>query len=257
MVRYAWSAWLAAPALALSGWAHGAGSALRLCVDARPHPPYVLLDREGTSQVLVRMAAARAGLRVEYYHAPVARCAEEIRLNLAQGYPAAGFSPRASTFCTFPMDGDVPDPKRATGLLRLTLYRRAGEPADWDGKRLANVNGKVLSSRGAVMMRERLRALGLETDDGAADLETNFAKLLVRRGDVALGYENDGQKLLARAPFAGKIEALPVAFAQAYHYLCLSHQFHDANPAQAAALWSAIARTAASAEYRAAIKDIK
>ncbi|MBA5637658.1 hypothetical protein H3H37_11390 [Duganella sp. LX20W] len=250
------SAWLAA-ALASSGWAQGAETALRLCVDARPHPPYVLLDREGTAQILVRMAAARAGMQVEYYHAPAARCAEEIRLNLAQGYPATGFSPRAKAFCTFPMEGDDPDPKRATGLLRLMLYRRAGDPADWDGKRLSNVSGKVLSSRGAVLMRERLQALGLETDDGAADLETNFAKLLARRGDVALGYENDGQQLLARAPFAGKIEALPVAFANEYHYLCLSHQFRDANPAQATALWNAIARTAGSAEYRAAIRGIK
>lgn len=244
-------------ALAAGGWAHGAEIPLRLCVDARPHPPYILLDREGTVQILVRMAAVRAGLQVEYYHAPAARCAEEIRLNLAQGYPAAAYTPKASALCAFPMDGDGPDPKRATGQVRLTLYRRTGEAADWDGKRLAHTNARVLSLQGVVLMRERLREFGIAMDDGGTDLATNFAKLLARRGDLALGYDNDGQALMARAPFAGKIEALPVPFAQEYHYLCLSRQFSDANPERAAALWNAIPKVAASAEYRAAIKAIK
>ncbi len=257
MVRLAKAGWWAALVLAAAGCAHGAETPLRLCVDVRPHPPYVLLDREGTAQVLVRMAAARAGMQVEYYHAPAARCAQEVRLNLAQGYPAAGYSDRLSAICTFPMDGKDPDPQRATVVVRMALYRRLGAAADWDGKRLLHTNGRVLSSHGAVLMQERLRALGVDTDDGGADLEVNFAKLLARRGDLALGYENDGQALMARAPFAGKIEALPVLFAEERHYLCLSHQFRNANPERAAALWDAIPKVAASPEYRAAVKAIK
>lgn len=230
---------------------------LRLCVDVRPHPPYVMLEREGTAQVLVRMAAARAGLQVEYYHAPVARCAEEIKRNLAQGYPAAAYTPKLSAVCGFPMEGKEPDLQRATVVTRVVLYRRVGDAADWDGKRLSHTTAKVLISHGAVGMQERLRALGIAADDGGVDLATNFAKLLARRGDLVLGFETDGQLLLARAPFAGKIEALPVQFAQSHHFLCLSHQFLDANPALAAAMWAAIPRAAASPEYRAAIKGIK
>ncbi|MBA5637659.1 hypothetical protein H3H37_11395 [Duganella sp. LX20W] len=257
MVRIANWGWIAAWALAASGWAQDAPAPLRLCVDARPHPPYVLLEREGTAQILVRMAAARVGVQVEYHHAPVARCAEEIRRNLAQGYPAAGYAPKVADFCAFSVDNKEPDPQQATAQARLMLYRRTGELVDWDGKRLLHLNGKVLSSHGALVMRDRLRALGAETDDGAADLATNFAKLLARRDDLAIGFERDGQPLIERAPFAGKIEALPVVFSQERYYLCLSHQFRDAHPELAAALWDAIPRAAASAEYKAAIKGIK
>lgn len=257
MVRYARSGWIAAWLLAGGAWAQQGPVPLRLCVDVRPHPPYVMREREGTAQVLVRMAAARAGLQVQYYHAPVARCAEEIKRNLAQGYPAAGYTPKLSAVCGFPMEGKEPDPLRATVVTRTVLYRRVGDPADWDGRRLSHTAAKVLISHGAVVMQDRLRALGIEADDGGADLQTNFAKLLARRGDLALGFETDGQLLLARAPFAGKIEALPVQFAQSQHFLCLSHQFLDANPALAAAMWEAIPRVAASPEYRAAIKGIR
>lgn len=257
MARNAKWGWLGAWALAASGWAHGAPTALRLCVDVRPHPPFILAEREGTAQVLVRMAAARAGLQVEYYRAPAARCAEEIKLSLADGYPAAGYTPVVAARCAFTPDDKEPDPQHATALVRLSFYRRTGDRVDWDGKRLLHTQARVLISHGALVMRERLRAVGLETDDGGADLENNFAKLLARRGDVALGFESDAQPLMERAPFAGRIEALPVRFAQERYYLCLSQKFRDANPELAAALWDAIPRTVASPEYRAAIKGLR
>lgn len=240
-----------------AGCACAADTPLRLCVDARPHPPFVLAEREGTAQILVRMAAARAGVQVAYHRAPVARCAEEIRLNLADGYPAAGYTPVVAAHCAFTPDDKEPDPQSATALVRLSLYRRTGDRAEWDGKRLLHTDAKVLSAHGALVMRDRLRALGIATDDGGADLETNFAKLLARRGDVALGFESDAKPLMARAPFAGKIEALPVQFSQERYYLCLSHKFRDAHPGLAAALWDAIPRTIASPEYRTAIKGLK
>jgi hypothetical protein len=255
MVRLAWSALVAG---LLSAAAAGSMAApLHLCVDERPHPPYVLPDGAGSAQVLVRLAAARVGLAVDFHHAPLVRCIEEMRRGQAQGYPAAGFVDSAQDVCVFPTRGGRVDARYATAAAHIIAYQRVGGKANWDGQHLRGVGGKVLIARGGLMVMARLRAAGIEFDDGGRDIDANFAKLLAGRGDLALGFEGEGRVLLARAPYAGKLEALAVPFLEENYFLCLSHQFHDADPARAQALWDAIPKAAASAEYQAAIKGIK
>ena len=228
-------------ALALAGRATAAPTLL-LCSDSHPHPPLMQLDGQGTAQVLVRNAAQKVGLQVVFRTAPVVRCLAELRHNLNQGYPVAAYSAELDGLCAFPLRDNQPDPQRATALLRAFLYRRSGDKVDWDGQHLTGPQQRVLTQRSQMKVAERLRQLGIGYDNGVDEVGANFAKLLAGRGDVVIAYETDAQALLQTAPFAGKIEKLAVPFYTLPFYLCLSRQFHDADPARAQRLWDEIGR---------------
>ncbi|MFA9219451.1 MAG: hypothetical protein ACEQSK_20425 [Sphingomonadaceae bacterium] len=202
----------------------------------------MLLDGQGTVQVLVRNAARNVGLQVEFRTAPAYRCLEEMKRNLNQGYPVAAHSVAVSESCTFPMQNHAPDPQRATVMLRAVFYRRVGAAVGWDGKQLTGVQQPVLTQRAQLMLAERLRARGIRFDQGASDAAGNFAKLIAGRGELALAYESDAQPLLKSPPFAEKIEALPVPFLMEPFFLCLSRPFRDADPERAERLWNEIGR---------------
>ncbi len=244
-----WACWMGTAAM-------GAEAPLHICVDERAHPPYLKEDGSGTAQILLQMAAAKLGQRVEFHYAPQVRCVEELRRNQSQGYPTAGYSVTLQPVCAYPMRDGRPDPTRATATVRVMAYRRVGGAADWDGQRMRDAGAPVLVARGSPLMMDRLRALGVRVDDGGQDTAVNFAKLLAGRGELVIAPGNDGQQLLALATFAGKIEQLPAPFFVERLHLCLSRQFRDADPARAEALWTAVGQVARSAEYRAATSGL-
>ena len=126
---------------------------------------------------------------------------------------------------------------------------------DWDGSRFAGLHKPVLVAYGSVMIGDRLAALGQSSDAAGKNLEVNFAKLLAGRGDVALGWEQDGLALMAKPAFAGKVEALPRPFAEEPYYLGLSKRFCQDHPEAAAQLWAAIGRIRNAPHYLGAVKD--
>lgn len=215
---------------------------LRLCVDARPHPPSLTPDGGGTVGLLLRQAAAEAGVELELYSAPVTRCRWEIRANLADGYPSASYTPGWQALLDYPMKKGRPDPARAVLSVRVLAFQRKGGGVGWDGRRFAGLGGPVLVSYGSVMIGDRLAALRQASDAAGKDLGINFLKLLAGRGDVALGWEQDGLALMNKPEFAGKVEALPRPFAEERFYLGLAKRFCQANPEAAEKLWAAIGR---------------
>jgi polar amino acid transport system substrate-binding protein len=235
-----WSRWCLYAALLLPAPAHALK--LRLCVDARPHPPFLTPDGGGSVGALVRLAAAEAGVQLELYHAPVTRCREEIRANLADGYPSASYTPTWQTLLDYPMKKGRPDPARAVLFVRVLAYQRSGGNVGWDGKHFSRLSTPVLVSYGSVMIGDRLGAIQQPSDTTGKNLAVNFTKLAAGRGDVALGWENDGLALLDKPEFAGKVEPLAPPFAEEMFYLGLSKRFVLANPAAAEQLWAAIGR---------------
>lgn len=244
--------WLAA-ALLLSAQAHAVK--LRLCVDARPHPPYLMPDGKGTVGLLLKLAAAEAGVELETRRAPVPRCREEIRAGLADGYPSASYTPGWQPLLDYPMKQGRPDPARAVLFVRVQAFQRSGGGAGWDGKRFASPDKPVLVAYGSVLIGDRLASLRQTSDTTGKNLEVNFTKLLAGRGDVVLGWEQDGLALMATPAFAGKVEALPQPFAEEQFYLGLSKRFCQDHPEAAAQLWAAIGRIKNAPHYLGAVKD--
>lgn len=239
-------------ALLSCGPAHGL--TLRLCTDESSHLPFITPTGEGTVDRLVAEAAREVGITIELRPAPITRCREEIRANAADGFPTTPYTPSLLSFIAFPMKDGEPDPARAVSTTRAVFFRRVGSQADWDGTRLQHLKGKVLVQFGAVLMLDRLAAIGAPIDDSGKTIGANFAKLLAGRGELTVGSEYSGRALMARPEFAGKIEALPIPFTDEPYYLGLSRRFQEEHPQAVERLWEAIARIRRTAAYQAVVR---
>lgn len=225
--------------------------ALRLCVDERAHLPFITADGKGTAGELIRQAARESGIEVTFYGAPVVRCREEIRAGVADGFPTAPYTPALTSFMSFPMHGAVPDSTRAVMMARAMVFRRKGSALGWDGKQFSHLNLPVLVPFGAVLLLDRLQAMGVPHDDKGKTLDLIFAKLAAQRGDAAIGAEYSGIAHLAEPRFATQLEMLPVPFSEEPYFLGVSSSYYGTHPAAVERLWDAIGRIGKSAAYRA------
>ncbi len=227
---------------------------LRICSDELPHIPYLMPGGNGTTGLLIRMAAADMGLELEFYDAPIRRCREDLRAFDADAFPVTPFDTETLPFLVFPMaDGKV-DRARATTNVRSIVVRRIGSPAHWDGRTFTALQLPVLVKFGTIVTGKKLAAMQVATDDTGKSPESNFRKLLAGRGDLAICPEVEGQALLHLPEFAGKLEALPQPFTDDVYYLAITKQFDERNPGLADQLWNAIARTRRSPAYLKAIR---
>jgi polar amino acid transport system substrate-binding protein len=230
---------------------------LRVCFDTRPHLPYITPEGGGTVGMLIRMAAAEAGLELDVYSVPITRCREEIRANVATGFPTTPYVPSELDFLAFPTVQGVEDPSRAVMMARTVVYRRKGSKVDWDGKQFTHLSTPVLVVFGSPMVSNRIKAMGLPMDDKGKSIESNLAKLLAGRADVALGWESDGRPWLARPEFSGKIEVLPQPFSVVPYYLAIAKQFVVEHPGAAEQMWNAIGRIKHTPQYLNASKELQ
>jgi polar amino acid transport system substrate-binding protein len=236
--------------IVLSALAPAGAVTLRLCTDQHSHLPHVTPNGEGSVDILIREAAEAIGLDIESHAAPTTRCREELRTGVADAFPITPFTASLLPFVAFPMNGAQPDPTRAVLNARAMVYRRVGTVPDWDGSRFSQLQTPVLVPAGAVLLLDRLTAMGVPIERGAMTLDGNFAKLLARRADLAIGSEISGRVLMALPEFTGKIEMLPLPFTDELYYLGLSRRFRDANPELTDKLWDAIARIRRTPAYQ-------
>jgi polar amino acid transport system substrate-binding protein len=227
---------------------------LRLCTDEQSHLPFITPGGEGVADLLIREAAAEAGIVVESHAAPITRCREEIRRLLADGFPTTPFTPSLTGFVAYPMNGAVVDPGRAVTSQRGMVYRRRGSAADWDGARFSGTSAPVLAPFGSVLLIDRLKAIGMPVEDSGKTLGANLRKLLAGRADLAVGAEFSGYALLSQPEFAGKLEMLTLPFTEEPYYLGLSRDFQLAHPQEVEHLWSAIARIRRTPAYQATLR---
>lgn len=228
---------------------------LRICSDELPHVPYLMPGGQGTTGLLIRMAAADIGLDVEFYDAPVRRCREDLRANEADAFPVTPYDPDALPFVAFPMaDGKV-DRTRATTSIRTIVVRRIGSPAHWDGKLMTGLQKPVLVKFGTIQTAKKLKAMQVAVDETGKSPQSNFRKLLAGRGDLAICPEVEGHLLLRQPEFAGKLEALALPFTDDVYYLAITKQFDTLNPGVAEQLWNAIGRAKRSAAFLKVVGD--
>ncbi len=234
----------------------GSAAKLRICFDTRPHLPHLTPEGGGTVGVLIKMAAAETGVEIDAYSVPVTRCREEIRANLAAGFPTTPYVPNEFHFLAFPMAQGFDDASRSVMSARTLVFRRKGKQVGWDGKQFQNLKTPVLIVFGSALLTFRLGQMGIPFDDKGKGVDANFSKLLAGRADLAVAWESDAMPLLARPEFAGKIEVLPQPFAVVPYYLAISKQFVADNPGVAEQLWNAIGRIKNSPQYLNASKEL-
>ncbi len=234
----------------------GSAAKLRICFDTRPHLPHLTPDGGGTVGLLIKMAAAETGIEIDGYSVPVTRCREEIRANLAAGFPTTPYVPDEFNFLAFPMAQGGEDASRSVMSARTQVFRRKGNKVDWDGKRFNHLATPVLIVFGSALLTHRLGSMGIPFDDKGKSVESNFSKLLAGRADIAVAWESDARPLLSRPEFKGKIEVLPQPFAVVPYYLAISKQFVADNPGAAEQLWNAIGRIKTTPQYLNASKEL-
>ncbi|MES2163112.1 MAG: hypothetical protein V4476_18300 [Pseudomonadota bacterium] len=224
---------------------------LHLCTMESGNPPFITVDATGVVDQLIRQAAQEVGIAVEYHVAPLTRCREEVRNNVADGFPYTPYSPSLAPVFVYPMRGAGIDAARAVSNGRTTVFRRVGSKTEWDGRRFAHLSTPVLVPFGMAMLQDRLKALEIGMDNSGKTMEANFVKMLAGRSDVAVGTEYHGRELLALPRYAGKIEELPVPFTDAPYFLGTSHRFYQANPQLVEQLWDAIGRIRRTPAFQA------
>ncbi len=237
-------------ASAMPAWA----LTLRLCTDEHSRLPFTTPGGEGLSDKLILAAAKEVGITVQFRPAPIIRCREEVRADAADGFPTVPYTASLQGFFAFPMNGKEADPARAVTTARAMVYRRAGHPVDWDGKRFAQLATPVLVPAGAVLLLDRLGAMKVAIDDSSKGLESNFAKLAAGRADLAIGSEYTGMVLMNQAQYKDKVEVLPAPFSDEAYYLGVSKTFQLAHPREVERLWEAIARIRRSPDYQRSLR---
>ena len=221
---------------------------LRVCTDVHPHPPHLMPDGGGSAGRLVAAAAREAGIELEFYAAPLARCRAEVKLNLVHGYPMTPYMPAVLPYVQYPMRDGLPDAARATMRARAMLYRRSGSGVTWDGRRMQGLQGKVLVAADNIAIIEALRKAGAPMDDNGRSLAINLAKIMAGRADAVAGFEQEGARLLALPAFKGKIEVLPLPLFEQSYFMVVSKTYYAHNRVAVDAMWDAIARLNESAK---------
>jgi hypothetical protein len=229
-----------------------------LCVEDQAASPYTFPTRDGTMQVLVKMAAKQADVPVTFRVQAWKRCIEEVRAGTLAGMLNAGYTPFHAEYAAFPMQGSKPNTAQSLAKMDIMAFRVKGGKADWDGAKFSNISKPVLIPSGFATISDQLKALNVPYDDNTKEPVRNFYKLIAGQGDILLGFDGEMQTLVAgRKEVQDKVEMLPAKFMTADFYLAVAKTYHGAHKDKVEALWSAIGKVRKSKEYQDAIKDIR
>lgn len=231
---------------------------MQLCVEDQPASPYTYPTKDGTMQVLVKMAARQANIPVTFKVQAWKRCMDDVRSGALSGMLNAGFTPFHSEYAVFPMQGSKVNPANSLARMDVMAFKAKDSKAGWDGSKFSNVTKAVLIPAGFVTISDHLKSMNVPFDDNTKEPSRNFYKLIAGQGDILLGFDGEMQALVAgRKDIQDKVEMLPAKFMTADFYLAMSKVYYGKNKDQAEALWNAIGKVRKSKEYQDAIKDIK
>jgi polar amino acid transport system substrate-binding protein len=242
--------------LLLSSLTAAQASDFKVCVDANDWPPYTYATREGTLQILVRMAMAEQGGKVYFTALPWRRCEMEVEKGTIDA--ALGMPPTAASLArfAFPRSGGRPDTARSVAVTDIVLLRRAGSPVAWDGQHLSGFVGSVLYPQGYEEIQSRLAELGIPcTDDYHSD-EQNLRALLAGRSTVMATYIEQARRLAVDPQYGGRIEILAPPLLRYDYYLAFGLGAYGAATTVVERLWGDLAKIRERPDYQEAVKDL-
>ena len=213
---------------------------LKLCIADIAFPPLTAPDGSGTLQVGLRRLADELSIRVDNLMAPRRRCVEELRNGLVDAIFTA-YSEERAGMMRFPMQGNQPDAAQSMVEQALLIYRRKGEPVDWDSMRFHGLDNGAIGVMRGFEYGHALAVLGVPVDDGAVTGEQLLRKLMAGHVAVAIMNPTEAEVLVQRL-FPGRVEALAEPFHLYPVYLAIRPAFYAAHAAAVDRLWQAIGR---------------
>ncbi|MEC5162026.1 MULTISPECIES: hypothetical protein [unclassified Janthinobacterium] len=230
-----------------------------LCIEDQAAAPFTFPNKDGTMQILLKMASKEAAVPVNLTIAAWKRCIENTRSGSMNGIVNAGNTPFHAEYAAFPL---LPTGKPNTGMslasMSVMAYRVKGSKASWDGNKFTDVSKPVLIPAGFATISDQLKSLNTPFDDNVKEPLRNLHKLIAGQGEIVLGFETEMNSLIAgRKDVADKVEMVPTKFMTTDFYVAFNKAYYASHKAQVDALWNAIPKVKKSKEYQDAIKDIK
>jgi len=207
--------------------------------------------------VLLELARARLGLRIEYVGLPWKRCLEQVQDGSMDGVVGASFLPERRAIGVYPSDAEgQPDANRRLSLNGYHLFVPKESALVWDGQHLTNLNGPIATIIG-YSIAAQLKAAGAtvyETSAGADQTLALFRLVLGGHAAAAAMISAGGDMVLANHPeIASRLVKYPVPLVEKPYYLMFSHQFYDANRVMAEQVWTGLAELRDTTEYKVAV----
>jgi polar amino acid transport system substrate-binding protein len=228
-----------------------AGRTVSLCFERQEVLPWRTLDGGGLNFELLAEVARRLGLALDYQSMPWKRCLAQVKANQVDGAFAVSFSRERLALGAYPgVHGDEgqADPDKRMHVDRYVLVRRKGSRVDWDGKRFANVDGRIGFQLG-YSVGDFLRAQNVPVDEGSQQADELVQKMLAGRLVAAALGGGDALRLM-RTPYGKQIEVARVPLVEKPYYLMLSHAFVAQQPALAERIWKTVEEVRTSPAYR-------
>lgn len=230
-----------------------------MCIEDQAASPYTFPNKDGTMQVLLKMAAKQAGVNLSFKVQAWKRCISDVQGNQLSGLVNAGYTPFHAEYAVFPMKstGQV---NTALSLARMDVmaYRVKQSKANWDGQVFSNLSKPVLMPSGFATISDKLKELKVDYDENTKEPLRNLYKMIAGQGDIVLGFSDEMQALIAnRKDISDKVEQLPAKFMTADYFAPVSKKYYADNKDAVNALWDAVGKIKTSKEYLDAIKNIK
>jgi len=227
------------------------GAPLKFCFEDVPQAPWTMPDGSGLNIELLKRAAKLAGDQVNFISRPWRRCEEETRNGIMDAMVGPSDNPRRRSFSVPPRKPDgTQDPERAMYRDHVDLYLRTDGSASWDGKTLVNPRKLVVAQRGYYIV-EMLQARGQTVIDTPKSAEEGLRLLAAGSADVAVLMGRDAENLLRDDPrYQGRMVLAKEPFASFDFHLMAGRKAYDRDPKRFEALWNAIAKVRATADYQ-------
>lgn len=243
--------------LLLCGLAFGARSEVifELCYEDVDNFPWHIKDGHGLSNLLVEMAAARAGIKLRQLALPWKRCLNSVERGEIAGAFGASFTDERAAYAVYPTaaDGRL-DVTRRLKTDGYTLFRRVGERADWDGRQFINLSGPVGAQIGYSVIAD-LKKFGVAIEEGPTAPEANMRKLLAGRIQLLALLTHQGDDLFDNPEFAGRVEKLQPAFTEKPYFVIFGKTFQQRNRSAVEAFWTGLGVARDSKEFRQAYRE--
>jgi polar amino acid transport system substrate-binding protein len=224
---------------------------LNFCFEDAPQAPWTMPDGSGLNIELLKRVAKLTGEQFNYVARPWKRCEEETRTGTMDAMIGPSDNPRRRAYSRPPLKADgTQDPERAMYRDHVDLYLRPDSGASWDGKTLVNPRKMVVAQRGYYIV-EMLQARGQTVIDTPKSAEDGLKLLAAGSADVAVLMGRDAENLLREDPrYVGKMVLAKQPFASFDFHLMVGRKSYDKEPKRFEAIWNAIAKVRATADYQ-------
>lgn len=222
---------------------------LVLCYENAEIHPWRLQNQQGLNFDLLRLAAEKLKVNLEFRGLPWKRCLAEVQARRMHGAFAVSFHSARLDVGAFP-GGANPDFSKRMHVDRYVLVKRKGSAVQWNGKNFVGLDGAVGVQLG-YSIGDHLRALGVDVDDGSPGPSALLDKLLAGRIQAAALGGSDAERLVSmNEGSATQLELLHPPLIEKPYFLILSHELVRQHPQLAQRLWGAIEDVRQSTGYQ-------